>query len=58
MHHYYTPKLMKIQAFLAKTAFFVNYDKIYVYIFMLTNVNGFSKAFIIFNYLTISWVFF
>ena len=26
MHRYYTPKFTKFQAFLAKMAFFVNYD--------------------------------
>lgn len=33
-HPYYTPKFTKIQAFLGKTAFFVDYDDIYVNIIM------------------------
>ena len=37
MYQYYTPIFAKIQAFLAKTLFFVNYDDIYVNIFMLTS---------------------
>ena len=34
IHQYYTPKFTKIQAFLAKTPFFVDYDNIYVNIVM------------------------
>ena len=34
IHPYYTPKFTKIQAFLAKLAFFVDYDDIYVNIIM------------------------
>ena len=34
IHPYYTLFLTKIQAKLAKTAFFVNYDDFYVNIFM------------------------
>ena len=37
MYQYYTPIFTKIQAFLAKTLFFVNYDKNYVDIFMSTS---------------------
>ena len=55
-HPYYTPKFTKIQAFLAKTAFFVDYDDIYVNIFMSTKLTEVTFFFIIFNFLTTSCV--
>ena len=55
-HPYYTPKFTKIQAFLVKTAFFVDYDDIYVNIFMSTKLTEVTFFFIIFNFLTTSCV--
>ena len=57
IHPYYTPKFIKIQAFLVKTAFFVDYDDIYVNIFMLTLLTEAFIFFTIFNFLTTSCVF-
>ena len=56
MYSYYTPKLTKIQAFLAKIHFFVNCDDNLVDIFMLTSKKESEISFIIFNYLSISCV--
>ena len=47
---YYTPFLPKFQAFLAKTMNFVDYDYIYVNIFMSTHATTPSCLFIIFDF--------
>ena len=36
IHPYYTPKFRKFQAYLPKTAIFVDYADFYVNVFMLT----------------------
>lgn len=50
IHPYYTLNFTKIQAKLAKTRFFVNYDDFYVNIVMLTAATTRTIPFIIFDY--------
>ena len=55
IHPYYTPKFRKFQAYLAKTAFFVDYAHNYVKDFMLTFATSSPFFFTIFNFSATSW---
>ena len=55
IHPYYTLNFTKIQAKLAKTRFFVNYDDFYVNIVMSTIVTDPTVFFTIFNYSDNIW---